>query len=71
MVTNVDGFTTLPGHGPVLPMNTERSATFSLLSAQTGNRVVVFEETMPAGCATRLHLHHAPGYRPRVEEQRG
>jgi len=31
---------------------------FKLLSDQTGNRVVVFEEVMPAGCGTPLHLHH-------------
>jgi quercetin dioxygenase-like cupin family protein len=30
---------------------------FKLLSQQTGNRVVVFEEVMPAGCGSLLHLH--------------
>lgn len=58
MVTNAEGFTTLAGQGPVLHMDTDRSATFNLLSAQTGNSVVVFEEVMSAGCGTPLHLHH-------------
>ena len=58
MATNADGFTTLPGQAPVLNMDTGRAATFNLLSEQTGNSVVVFEEVMPAGCGTPLHLHH-------------
>lgn len=57
MATTADGFTTLPGQVPVLNMDTDRVARFNLLSEQTGNSVVVFEEVMPAGCETPLHLH--------------
>ena len=57
MATRVDGFTTLPSQAPVLNMDTGRAAMFKLQSAQTCNRVVVFEELMPAGCGTALHLH--------------
>ena len=58
MATPVDGFTTLPGQAPVLNMDAGRAAVLNLQSEQTGNRVVVFEELMPAGCETPLHLHH-------------
>jgi quercetin dioxygenase-like cupin family protein len=59
MATTADGFITLPGQGSVLNMvEAGRSASFNLLSEHTGNRVVVFEEVMPAGCGTSLHLHH-------------
>jgi quercetin dioxygenase-like cupin family protein len=57
MATTTDSFATLPGQAPVWNMDTGREAIFKLLSAQTGNRVVVFEEVMPAGAGTPLHLH--------------
>lgn len=58
MTTNTDGVITLPGQGPVLNMDTDRFATLNLLSEQTSDSVVVFEEVMPAGSETPLHLHH-------------
>src|SRR5882724_9928684 len=58
MATNTNGFVMLPGHGPVWNMAAGRSATFKLLSEQTGESVAVFEEVMPSGVGTSLHLHH-------------
>jgi quercetin dioxygenase-like cupin family protein len=59
MTTKTEGFTTLPDQAPVWKADRDRSMTFNLLSDQTDNRVVVFEEVMPAGCATPLHRHAA------------
>ena len=39
-------------------MEPDRTATFKLLSEQTGDSVAIFEELIPAGFGTALHLHH-------------
>jgi len=54
-----NGVVVLPGQESVWKMEPDRTATFKLLSEQTGNRVSVFEELIPAGFGTALHLHHA------------
>jgi mannose-6-phosphate isomerase-like protein (cupin superfamily) len=55
---NSSGLVVLPGEGLVWQMEPDRSATFRLLSEQTGNSVAIFEELIPAAFGTALHLHH-------------
>jgi quercetin dioxygenase-like cupin family protein len=52
------GFVVLPGQGPVWNMAPDRSSTLKLLSGETGESVMMFEETAPAGTTTSFHLHH-------------
>src|SRR2546428_416966 len=58
MATQTDGVTTLPGQEPVWNMAPGRAAALKLQSGQTGESVMVFEEVVPAGTETPLHLHH-------------
>ena len=46
-----------PDHGPVWVMDSDRPMTFKLLTEQTGDRLGVFEERVPPGAGTPLHLH--------------
>ena len=46
------------GKEPVWNIQPGRTATLKLQSEQTGESVMVFEEVMPAGTATQLHVHH-------------
>ena len=43
--------------GPVWDMEPGRPTTFKLLSEQTGGSVSVFEELVPVGAGTPLHIH--------------
>lgn len=43
--------------GPLWDMEPGRSVVFKLLSEQTGGKIAVFEETVPAGAGTPLHIH--------------
>ena len=52
------GLIVLPGRGSVWEMSPGRSATLKLQSAETGERVMMFEEAAPAGTATLFHIHH-------------
>jgi mannose-6-phosphate isomerase-like protein (cupin superfamily) len=52
------GFIVPFGQGPVWDMSPGRSATLKLQSAETGERVMMFEEAAPAGTATVFHVHH-------------
>src|ERR1700730_5204260 len=56
MKTN--GLVVLPGQELIWQMEPDRTATFKLLSEQTGNSVAIFEELIPTGFGTALHLHH-------------
>ena len=47
-----------PQQGPVWNMEPGRPTTFKLLGEQTKNSVAVFEEVVPAGSGTPLHIHH-------------
>ena len=58
MATHTEGVTTLPGQEPVWNMAPGRAAALKLQSVQTGESVIVFEEVVPAGTDTPLHLHH-------------
>jgi quercetin dioxygenase-like cupin family protein len=44
--------------GPVWDMEPGRPTTFKLVSGQTGGSVSVFEEVVPVGAGTPLHIHH-------------
>ena len=46
------------GEGVRWEMEPGRPATFRILSSQTGGAAAVFEETVPAGAGTPLHIHH-------------
>src|SRR4051794_6577763 len=52
------GFVVQPGQGSVWHMAPGRSAALKLLSGETGESIMIFEETTPPGTATGLHLHH-------------
>ena len=52
------GFVVPPSGGSVLSMAPGRSAALKLLSAETGESVMAFEEAAPSGTETALHLHH-------------
>jgi quercetin dioxygenase-like cupin family protein len=47
----------LPGQGPVWNMEAGRPTTFKLLSDQTQDSIAVFEEIVPVGGGTPLHIH--------------
>ncbi len=46
------------GVGERWEMEPGRRATFRILSGQTGGTAAVFEETVPPGAGTPLHIHH-------------
>jgi hypothetical protein len=51
------GFVVPPGGGSILSMAPGRSAALKLLGRETGNSIMLFEETAPAGTDTIFHLH--------------
>lgn len=51
------GFVVQPGRGVVWEMSPGRSAVFKLQSGETGENVMMFEETSPPGTTTGFHLH--------------
>jgi quercetin dioxygenase-like cupin family protein len=55
---STNGAVVMPGEECIWKMESDRTATFKLLSEQTGNSMSVFEELIPAGFGTALHLHH-------------
>src|ERR1700739_3558343 len=52
------GFVVPASQGRVWQMAAGRSSTLKLLSAETGESVMMFEETAPSGTETTYHLHH-------------
>jgi quercetin dioxygenase-like cupin family protein len=52
------GFVVPPGQGPVWHMAPGRSATLKLLSGETDESVMIFEETVPPSTTTGFHIHH-------------
>ena len=52
------GFITKRTDGPVWDMAPGRPAVFKLLCDQTNGSVAVFEEVVPTGMGTPLHIHH-------------
>ena len=51
------GFVVPPGGGSVLSMAPGRSAALKLLGGDTGDSIMLFEETAPVGTETTFHLH--------------
>lgn len=52
------GIVVLPGQGQEWSMSPGRSAVLKLLGDATGDSIMVFEETVPAGTKSTFHLHH-------------
>src|SRR5580658_2129626 len=50
-----ENFVTAPGQNPLPP---PRSFALKLLGLETGDSIMMFEETVPAGTKSTLHLHH-------------
>ena len=46
-----------PGGGSILSMAPGRSAALKLLGRETGDSIMLIEETAPAGTETTFHLH--------------
>ena len=57
METQVRGYFVTSEQGTVWEMGLGRPATFKLLSEQTGGSIAVFEEMVPVGDGTPLHIH--------------
>src|SRR5690242_9205825 len=52
------GFVIPASQGRVWEMAAGRSSALKLLGAETGESVMMFEETAPSGTETTFHLHH-------------
>jgi mannose-6-phosphate isomerase-like protein (cupin superfamily) len=52
------GIVVQPDQGAVWDMAPGRSAALKLLSGETGESVMMFEEGAPSGTVTAMHLHH-------------
>jgi quercetin dioxygenase-like cupin family protein len=58
-MTATKGFVVAPGGGRHLGSPTPgRSFALKLLGGETGESIMMFEETLPAGTASLFHLHH-------------
>ncbi len=55
---DAQGIVVLPGQGPVSRMSPGRSVALKLLGGATGDSIMMFEETIPAGTKSTFHLHH-------------
>lgn len=51
------GYAVAKNEGDAWEMEPGRLAVFKLLATQTGGSVAVFEETVPVGVGTPLHIH--------------
>ena len=52
------GIVVQPGQGPVLNFTPGRSIVLKLLGGETGDSIMMFEETIPAGTKSTFHLLH-------------
>jgi len=57
MKIDAKGFVVPPGGGAILSTGPGRSEALKLLSGETGNSIMLFEETAPVGTDTTFHLH--------------
>src|SRR6266446_3466378 len=57
MKMDAKGFVVPPHGGSVLSMAPGRSAALKLLGGETGDSIMLFEETAPAGTETTFHHH--------------
>ena len=55
---DTQGIVVLPGQGSISSMSPGRSAVLKLLGGATGDSIMMFEETVPAGTKSTFHLHH-------------
>jgi quercetin dioxygenase-like cupin family protein len=51
------GIVVQPGQGPVSSFTPGRSLVLKLLGGETGDSIMLFEETVPAGTKSTFHLH--------------
>ena len=51
------GIVVQPGEGPVSSFTPGRSIVIKLLGGATGDSIMIFEETIPAGTKSTFHLH--------------
>jgi quercetin dioxygenase-like cupin family protein len=54
----MDAVVSEAGSGRRWEMEPGRTATFRVLSVETGGATAVFEEAVPPGAGTPLHIHH-------------
>jgi len=52
------GIIVQPGQGLVATYTPERSSVLKLLYEATGDSIMLFEQTVPAGAKSTFHLHH-------------
>jgi quercetin dioxygenase-like cupin family protein len=52
------GIVVQPGEGPVANYTPGRSIVLKLLGAATGDSIMLFEQTIPAGTKSTFHLHY-------------
>jgi quercetin dioxygenase-like cupin family protein len=52
------GIVIQPGQGPVSSFTPGRAIILKLLSGATDDSIMLFEETIPVGIKSTLHLHH-------------
>jgi len=54
----MQGIIVQPGQGLVATYTPERSSVLKLLCEATGDSIMLFEQTVPAGAKSTFHLHH-------------
>ena len=52
------GIVVQPGQGPVSSFTLGRSIVLKLRGGETGDSIMMFEETVPVGTKSTFHLHH-------------
>src|SRR5215470_13919046 len=57
----MQGVVVQPGQGPVSSFTPGRSIVLKLLGSATGDSIMMFEETIPAGTKSTFHLHRESG----------
>jgi quercetin dioxygenase-like cupin family protein len=57
MTTTSNGYVVASSEGPVWDMVPGRPVSLKLLCDQTGGNIAVFEEVVPPGIGTSLHIH--------------
>jgi quercetin dioxygenase-like cupin family protein len=55
---DAQGIVVLPGQGQVSGTSPGRAFALKLLGGATGDSIMLFEETVPAGTKSTFHLHH-------------
>jgi quercetin dioxygenase-like cupin family protein len=58
MAMGAQGIVVQPGQGQASSTTPGREFALKLLGGATGDSIMIFEETVPAGTKSTLHLHH-------------